>query len=59
MLGLGLFLLALGFYVGGKEAKTTNKELENGEKTRYELLWYVFSVSFVVTGIWYISMDVI
>jgi len=52
--GMSLFILSLGFYVGGKEAKKTNKILETGEKTRYEILWYVFSFILAVLGVCFI-----
>ena len=51
MFSLGMFLLALAFLVAGWEVKKTNKTLETGEKTIYELIWYIFSIVFVILGI--------
>lgn len=58
-ISLVLFACAFGFYQLAKNLKKQNKVLENGEKTKYQIVPCVFGSVFVILGIWYIVLGVI
>jgi len=55
-----VLVLALGliFFVGGVETKETNVTMKSGEKTTYEIPWYITSILFFIMGTFSVLSDI-
>ena len=58
LISLGLFLLTCGFYEMTKDLKSRNKTLDDGTKTKYHIIPFIFTIIMVIISIWYLYLGI-